>query len=109
VTGRCSNFFYNLANFRKLLGIKANLEMFFLPNESYLHRNKHFAITFGKPIPYTVFDKRYSPREWASLVKKHTNSLAENPGVRFPYLNDKYENHVHEGNHPAGTTGRVEV
>lgn len=28
------------------------LEMFFLHNESYKHRNGHFVITFGKPIPF---------------------------------------------------------
>jgi len=83
VTGRCSNFFYNLANLRKFLGIKTNLEMFFLPNESYKHRNKHFVITFGKPIPYSTFDRRYTPVEWAALVKDYTYSLAENPEVEF--------------------------
>lgn len=78
VSGRCSNFFYNLANTRKFLGIKANLEMFFLPNESYKHRNKHFVITFGKPIPFSTFDKRYTPVEWASRVKDYTYTLADN-------------------------------
>ncbi len=83
VSGRCSNFFYILANTRKLLGIKANLEMFFLPNESYKHRNKHFVITFGKPIPYQTFDKRYTPVQWAARVKDYTYSLAENPEGEF--------------------------
>ncbi|MDF1574983.1 MAG: 1-acyl-sn-glycerol-3-phosphate acyltransferase [Bacteroidales bacterium] len=79
VTGRCSNFFYNLANTRKFLGIKANMEMFFLPNESYKHRNKHFVITFGKPIPYSTFDKRHTALEWAALIKDYTYTLVENP------------------------------
>lgn len=83
VTGRNSNFFYNLANFRKFLGIKTNLEMFFLPNESYKHRNKQFVITFGKPIPYAAFDKRHTPDQWAQLVKDHTYQLAENPKQEF--------------------------
>jgi putative hemolysin len=86
VSGRCSNFFYNLANFRKFLGIKANLEMFFLANESYLQRNKHFVITFGKPIPYETFDTRFTPLEWAAHVKEHTYNLADHPDARFPYL-----------------------
>jgi putative hemolysin len=83
VSGRCSNFFYNLANARKFLGIKANLEMFLLPNESYKHRNKHFVITFGKPIPYQTFDKRYTPVQWAARVKDYTYSLVENPEGEF--------------------------
>lgn len=85
VSGRCSNFFYNLANTRKFLGIKANLEMLFLPNESYRHRNKHFVITFGKPIPHETFDRRLTPREWAALLKDHTYALAGNSEKTFQY------------------------
>ncbi len=83
VTGRCSNFFYNLSNIRKFLGIKANLEMFFLPNETYRHRNKHFVITFGKPIPYQTFDRRYTPKQWAERVKEHVYSLPEDHQISF--------------------------
>jgi putative hemolysin len=86
VTGRNSNFFYNLANIRKFLGIKVNLEMFFLPNESYKHRNKHFTITFGKPIPFETFDNRYTPLEWAQLVKEYVYSLAEDHTLEFSYI-----------------------
>jgi len=87
VTGRCSNFFYNLANLRKFVGIKANLEMFFLPNESYKHRGKHFVITFGKVIPYQTFDKRLTPLQWAALVQDHVYSLAEDPEAEFSLVN----------------------
>lgn len=83
VSGRCSNFFYNLANLRKFLRIKVNLEMFFLPNESYKHRNKHFVITFGKPIPYQTFDKRFTHVQWAARVKDFSYTLAENPEGEF--------------------------
>ncbi len=86
VTGRNSNFFYNLSNFREFLGIKANLEMFFLPNEGYKHRNKHFVITFGKPISYEIFDKRFTPNGWAQLVKDHVYMIADNPQINFSYL-----------------------
>ena len=87
VSGRCSNFFYNLANTRKFLGIKTNIEMFFLPNESYKHRNKHFVITFGKPIPYQTFDKRFTPIQWAARVKDYTYSLVEKPEGEFNDIN----------------------
>jgi len=86
VSGRISNFFYILANIRKFLRIKANLEMFFLPNESYLHRNKHFVITFGKPIPFETFDKQFSPLAWAQHVKEHAYSIAEDPQSEFRFL-----------------------
>ena len=87
VSGRCSNFFYNLANLRKFLKIKVNLEMFFLPNESYKHRNKHFVITFGKPIPYKTFDKRFTPVQWAARVKDYSYTLAESPEGVFSDIN----------------------
>ena len=86
VSGRISNFFYNLSNFRQFLGIKANLEMIFLPNESYKHKNEHFVITFGKPIPYDTFDKRFTPNEWAQLVKDHAYLIADDPQRSFSYL-----------------------
>ncbi len=86
VSGRNSNFFYNLSNFRKFLGIKTNLEMFFLPNEGYKHRNKHFVITFGKPISHETFDKRFTPFEWAQHVKDHAYLIAEDPDKEFSYL-----------------------
>lgn len=88
LNGRCSNFFYNLANIRKFLGIKTKLEMFFLPKESYKHRNKHFVITFVKAIPYQTFDNRFSPLQWAARVKDYTYSLVENPEGEFSYLNN---------------------
>ena len=37
ISGRNSNFFYNLSNFRKFLGIKAYIEMLYLVNEFYKH------------------------------------------------------------------------
>lgn len=88
VTGRCSNFFYHLANTRKFLGFKTNLEMFFLPNESYKHRNKHFTISFGKPVPYQTFDKRFTPIQWAAHMQDYTYSLVDNPEGEFPYLSN---------------------
>lgn len=86
VSGRNSNFFYNLANLRKFLRIKANLEMLFLPNESYKHRNKNFVITFGKPIPFETFDKRFTPKEWAQHVKDHTYLIADDCERKFSYI-----------------------
>lgn len=83
VNGRNSNFFYILANLRKFLRIKASLEIFFLPNESYNHRNKHYVITFGKPIPFETFDTRHNPLQWAQLVNEYTYALAEDHTMVF--------------------------
>jgi len=83
ITGRCTNFFYNFANLRKFLGIKTNIEMFYLPRETFRHRNSHYTITIGKPIDYRTFDRRYRPAEWAQKVKDHCYRLAEDPSAIF--------------------------
>lgn len=78
VSGHNSNFFYNLANFRARVGIKWNLEMFYLADETFSHRNQKFTITFGKPIPYTHFDNSKTMEQWAEEVRKTVYSLPNN-------------------------------
>ena len=67
--GRNSNFFYNLANLRKALGIKMNYEMIYLPDEMFKSKHKTFQIYFGKPIPWQTFTQERKPIEWAEWVK----------------------------------------
>jgi putative hemolysin len=81
--GSNSQFFYNLSNIRKMLGIKVNIEMFYLPDEMFKHSNKKFTIYFGKPIPYNMFDKQFSHFEWAEKVKKHVYTLKDNVNAVF--------------------------
>ncbi|MBA4408793.1 MAG: 1-acyl-sn-glycerol-3-phosphate acyltransferase [Bacteroidota bacterium] len=69
VSGRNSSFFYRLASFRTFFGMKWNLEMFYLADETFGHKNQKFTITFGKPIPYTHFDKSKTPDQWAAEVR----------------------------------------
>lgn len=69
VSGRNSGFFYSLANFRTFFRMKWNLEMFYLADETFGHKNQKFTITFGKPIPYTHFDKSKTFDQWASDVR----------------------------------------
>jgi len=52
------------------------------------HRTKHFVITFGKPIPYQTFDKRFTPLQWAARVKDYTYSLVAYPDGEFGDLNN---------------------
>ena len=73
--GENSRFFYNLAWWRKLLGIKLNIEMLYLADEMYKAKGKHFIVHVGKPIPYTTFDNSRTPQEWAEYVKQITYSL----------------------------------
>lgn len=73
--GKNSNFFYKFANLRKMFGIKFNAEMIYLPDEMFKNKGQTFSITFGKPIPYSHFDKSKSVKEWACYVKDITYGL----------------------------------
>jgi len=74
-TGRNSDFFYRLYKFRKFLGIKSNLEMLYLVDETYRHRNKSIKITFGKPVPHTTFDRSRTHEQWAKWMKEQVYAL----------------------------------
>ncbi len=77
VEGTNSAFFYNLAYWRKRLGIKANIEMFYLVDEMFKQRNKTITLIFGKPISYTTFDKTASETHWAKYVKGKVYELSK--------------------------------
>lgn len=79
VEAKNSNFFYNLALIRKKIGLKINLEMFFLVDEVYKQKGKKIRITFGKPISFTQFSSEKTHLEWAEEMKKHVYELANNP------------------------------
>jgi len=74
-SGRNSNFFYNLANIRKITGIKANVEMLYLADEMFRQKDKEIRLVFGKQIPWETFDKTRSALEWADWVKSKTYEL----------------------------------
>ena len=52
--GRNSNFFYNLSAIRKKLGIKLNIEMMYLVDELFKHKNKHFRLVVGNQFHIKV-------------------------------------------------------
>jgi putative hemolysin len=81
IEGHNSRFFYNLARFRKIIGLKANLEMLYLPDEMFKQADKKMIITFGKPIPYTFFTKAQTHYEWAQWVKEHVYAMTREPSI----------------------------
>lgn len=83
ISGRNSNFFYNLANIRKWLRLKANIEMIFLVDEMFRQDNKDIVITFGKPIPFSTFDKRMNDSKWAAKIREHVYRLESDPDELF--------------------------
>ena len=83
VDAKNTNRFYRIANWRKKLGIKFNIEMALLPDEMFRQRGKTIRLVFGKPIPYTVFDSRHTDKEWAAMVREHVYRLDKNPDLEF--------------------------
>ena len=76
-SGRNSSFFYNLANFRKFIGFKMNIEMLYLVDEMFRQNGKDIDVYFGEPIPWQTFDKFRKPQEWADMVREKTYNLPE--------------------------------
>ena len=70
ISGQNSNFFYNLSNFRKRIGHKANIEMLWLPKEAFKKKNETLTLKIGKPISWQSFDKSKKPKEWAKEVRE---------------------------------------
>ncbi len=83
INGRNSNFFYNLSNLRKNIGIKANIEMLYLADEFFKQKGKSMVITFGKPISWQTFDKHKSDAQWAMQLRNYVYQLAKNPTLVF--------------------------
>jgi len=75
ISGRNTDFFYRLANWRTRLGIKANIEMLYLVDEMLKQKDKIIKITFGKPISVELFDKRHSRAEWAAKLRAHVYAI----------------------------------
>ena len=83
IEGENSKFFYNFAQWRKRIGIKANIEMLFLPDEMFRANKKEIRIHFGKPFSYQVFDASKSHKQWADKVYEFIYSEAFMKGVTF--------------------------
>jgi putative hemolysin len=66
---RNSNLFYAIANIRKQLGLKFNIEMLFLPREMMKQRRAVLTVSFGKPVKWQTFDSSKTPQEWADEME----------------------------------------
>lgn len=75
IGGGLTNRFYRLANFRKFLGLKFNIEMFFLVDELFKQKNMKIDIMIGEPIAPETFTKEKNVKEWAQWVKERVYKL----------------------------------
>lgn len=83
IEGQNSGFFYNLALWRKRLGIKGNIEMLFLPDEMFRQRDQTIRIHFGKPFSSDVLDQSKDQAQWAQLLKDYIYSAEMRKGIPF--------------------------
>ena len=74
-SGRNSDFFYNLSNFRKFLGISVNIEMLYLADEMFKQKDKEIKLVFGEKIPWETFDRTKAPPDWALWVREKVYNL----------------------------------
>jgi len=75
IEGRLTNRFYRLANFRKFLGIKVNIEMFLLADELFKQQDKQVNITIGAPVSHETFTKEKTDFEWAQWMRGEVYKL----------------------------------
>lgn len=75
IEGSLSNFFYNLANFREFLGVKANIEMLYLVDELYQQKGRSIHIKIGNAISPDTFSKEKSDKDWAEWTKRKIYQL----------------------------------
>jgi len=69
IGGKNSKFFYNLAYWRKNIGIKANIEMFYLADELYKQQGQKVVITVGEQVSYQSLNSSKTDGQWADHLK----------------------------------------
>ena len=78
IDGKLSNFFYRLSNFRKFLGIKANIEMIFLVHELFKLRGTTVTLTVGESIQPETLNTKQSEKDLAQEIKAKVYELSTN-------------------------------
>jgi len=68
--GKNSSFFYNLANIRKKLKIKTNIEMLYLCDELFKQKNVTYNIHIGDVISHTQLDDSKTDYQWAAHIRE---------------------------------------
>lgn len=78
IEGHLSNFFYRLSNFRRKVGIKANIEMLYLSNEMFKQSGRHIKFIVGDAIdPAILYNSNKSEIQIAQQIKGMVYDLAD--------------------------------
>jgi putative hemolysin len=83
IEGQNSSRFYNIAKWRKRLGIKLNIEMLLLPSEMFRQKGKIITIHFGKPIPAYLIKNIGEHHRIAEAMRHFVYQIKDNPLADF--------------------------
>lgn len=83
IEGNNSKRFYNVALWRKRLGIKLNIEMLLLPSEMFRQKNKTITMHFGKPIPAYLIRHIGEHHRIANAMRHFVYTIKDNPDADF--------------------------
>ncbi|MGZ3918786.1 MAG: 1-acyl-sn-glycerol-3-phosphate acyltransferase [Bacteroidia bacterium] len=83
IEGHNSKFFYSFAKWRKRIGIKANIEMLFLPDEMFKQKGNTIKIHFGKVIEPSLFYTVYTPQQWSNIMHDYIYTDSIRKGISF--------------------------
>ncbi len=75
IEGRLTNRFYRLANFRKKIGLKFNIEMLYLVDELWKQEGTTINIIIGEPIGPETYNTSKTDIEWSSWTKEKVYAL----------------------------------
>ena len=75
--GRNSNFFYRIANIRKRLGIKFNIEMCFLPDEMFRQAGSTHKVVVGEPVAIEKGLNGAQVGQMADFIRERVYSLRQ--------------------------------
>lgn len=77
ISGHNTPFFYNLAKWRKRLGIKANIEMLYLADEMFKQNGHILTIRYGQPVPWQTLKDENNAARSAEKIKEMVYALAK--------------------------------
>lgn len=80
ISGHNSKWYFLLSWLSRTLGLKFNIGMLYLVDELFKKAGEEFVITFGQPVPHTVFDKTRTDSQWAEEIKNMVKLLSEDNG-----------------------------
>lgn len=73
-----SRFFYRFAKWRKLLGLKFNIELIFLPKEMIKKSGSTLRAVIGDPIPWDTLDGAH-PKQEAARLREIVINMSKTP------------------------------